>query len=78
VSTPQGAPLVHATVLLVCSAGRTPTATASTARPGETRLELAAAGGGYGASIVLVGPPEILAVVVEDLAAALRADGGAA
>jgi hypothetical protein len=59
-------------LLLVCSAGRVPTVNASTARPGETRLELAAAGAGYGASVVLVGPPEILATVVTGLAAALE------
>ena len=69
-------PLAHTTVLLVCSAGRVPTVAASTARPGETRLELAAIGAGYGASVVLVGPAEILDVVVADLGAALRADGG--
>jgi hypothetical protein len=66
------APLVHSTLLLVCSAGRTPTATATSGRPGETRLVMEAAGGGYGASVVLVGPSEILAVVVADLGAALR------
>jgi hypothetical protein len=73
----SSAPLAHTTLLLVVSAGRTPTVSASTARPGETRLELAAAGAAYGASVVLVGPAEILGVVVADLGAALRADGGA-
>jgi hypothetical protein len=70
------APLAHTSLLLVCAAGRTPTATATTARAGETRLELAVAGVGYGASVVLVGPAEILGVVVADLGAALRAEGG--
>jgi len=32
-----------------------------------------AAGGGYGASVVLVGPAEILAAVVADMAAAVQA-----
>jgi len=66
------APLAHTSLLLVCSAGRTPTATATIGRPGETRLVMEAAGAGYGASVVLVGPSEILAVVVADLGAALR------
>jgi hypothetical protein len=65
------APLAHSTVLLVCSAGRTPTVEATTARPGETRLALEVAGLGYGATVALVGPREILAVVVAALGAAL-------
>jgi len=67
------APLAHTTLLLVCSAGRVPTATATIGRPGETRLVMEAAGGGYGASVVLVGPAEILAAVVADMAAAVQA-----
>lgn len=65
------APLAHSTVLLVCSAGRTPAVEASTARPGETRLALEVLGLGYGATVALVGPREILEVVVADLHAAL-------
>jgi hypothetical protein len=48
-------------MLLVCSAGRTPTATATMGRPGETRLVMEAAGGGYGCSVVL----EVVPVPVE-------------
>jgi hypothetical protein len=65
------APMAHSTVLLVVSAGRTPTVAASTARPGETRLALEVLGAGYGVSVVLVGPPEILGEVVSDLRVAL-------
>jgi hypothetical protein len=65
------APMAHATVLLVVSAGRTPTVAASTARPGETRLALEVLGAGYGVSVVLVGPPEILGQLVAELEAAL-------
>lgn len=71
-STTTAPPMAHTTLLLVCSAGRTPTATASIGRPGEARLVLETSGAGYGASVVLVGPAEILTAVVADLHAALR------
>jgi hypothetical protein len=64
--------MAQANLLLVCSAGRVPTVAASSARPGEARLELAASGSGYGVSVVLVGPAEILATVVAGMAAALQ------
>jgi hypothetical protein len=67
----NGQAMAHATVLLVCSAGRTPKATATAGRPGETRLGLEIAGVGYGVSVVLVGPTEILGQVVTELRAAL-------
>jgi hypothetical protein len=70
------APLAHTTLLLVCSAGRTPTATATIGRPGEARLVMETAGAGYGASVVLVGPAEILAAVVAQLGAALHGVAG--
>jgi hypothetical protein len=66
-------PLVHTSVLLVCAAGRVPTVAATPGRPGEARLQLEAAGAGYGATVVLVGPAEILAQVVTDLGDALQA-----
>jgi hypothetical protein len=50
------APLAHTSLLLICSAGRTPTASATAGRPSEARLALEAAGGGYGATVVLIGP----------------------
>lgn len=64
-------PLAHTSLLLVCSAGRTPQASASIGRPGETRLAMNVEGVGHGATVVLVGPHEILAQVVADLHAAL-------
>lgn len=70
------APLAHTSLLLVCSAGRTPTATATIGRPGEARLVMEAAGAGYGASVVLVGPAELLAAVVADLGTALEGLAG--
>jgi hypothetical protein len=66
------ATLAHSTLLLVVGAGRIPTATASAGRPGETRLMMDVAGIGYGASVVLVGPAEVLAGVVADLSTALQ------
>ncbi len=71
-STTTAAPMAHTTLLLLCSAGRTPTATASVGRPGEARLVMETSGAGYGASVVLVGPAEILVAVVADLAAVLE------
>jgi hypothetical protein len=65
-------PLTHTTLLMVCSAGRVPTAMATSGRPGEVRMVMEAAGPGYGASVVLVGPADILAHVVADLSAALQ------
>jgi len=65
------ATLAHSTLLLVVGAGRVPTATASPGRPGEVRLMMDVAGAGYGASVVWVGPQEVLAQVVTDLGAAL-------
>jgi len=69
-------PLAHTSLLLVCSAGRVPTATATIGRPGETRLVMEAAGPGYGVTVVLVGPAEILEAVVAELGAVLRRPGG--
>jgi hypothetical protein len=66
------ATLAHSTLLLVVGAGRTPTASASPGRPGEVRLMMDVAGTGYGASVVWVGPAEVLGQVVADLAAALE------
>lgn len=68
----SAAPLAHTTLLWVVSAGRAPTATATMGRPGEVRMILDATGPGYGATVVLVGPPEILEAVVAGLGAALR------
>jgi hypothetical protein len=65
------APLAHATLLLVVGAGRMPLVTTAPGRPGELRLMLDVAGAGYGATVSLTGPREILAKVVEDLGAAL-------
>ena len=65
------ATLAHTTMLLVVGAGRVPTAAASPGRPGEVRLMMDVAGPGYGASVVWVGPQEVLAQVITDLGSAL-------
>lgn len=67
----EPAPMAHTSVLLVVSAGRVPTITATAGRPGEVQVVMEVAGGGYGISVVMVGPREILGVVVADLGAAL-------
>jgi hypothetical protein len=67
------APLAHATILLVCLAGKyRPTVQAQPQDRGEVRLGLDVAGAGYGANVALVGPPAVLAEIVADLAAALE------
>ena len=66
-------PMAHATLIMVVSAGRVPVAIAT---PGRARLDWRwrqALGAGYGARVVLVGPSEVLAAVVDSLDAALRA-----
>jgi hypothetical protein len=71
-----GAPMAHATLMMTVSAiraSRSPSPPRG--RPGETRLVWEALGAGYGASVVLVGPSEILAAVVDRLGAALRGVG---
>lgn len=65
------ASLTHASLLIVVSAGRTPTVSAEPARPGETRLALDVAGLGHGANVAIVGPAEVLAQVVAELGEAL-------
>lgn len=65
-------PLSHTTLLWVVGAGRVPVVTATIGRPGEVRLAVEAIGAGYGATVVLVGPAEILAQIVADLGGALE------
>jgi hypothetical protein len=57
--------MAHTTLMMVVSAGRVPVAIATPGRLGETRLAMEALGAGYGASVVLVGPSEVLVELVD-------------
>jgi hypothetical protein len=71
-STGRHAPMAHTSVIVVCSAGRTPITTAGpTEDPGETRLGLEVLGSAYATTITLRGPIPILRAIVEDLSDAL-------
>jgi hypothetical protein len=69
----RSAPMAHTSVIVACSAGRTPIATAgpSADDPGDTRLALEVLGSAYALTISLHGPMPILRSVVEDLSDAL-------
>jgi hypothetical protein len=68
----NAAPMANTHVVLACSAGRTPIASAGpTEDPGETRLSLETLGQSYGVTVALRGPIPILRAVVEDLSDAL-------
>jgi hypothetical protein len=71
-SAARAAPMAHTSVIVVCSAGRTPIASAGpTDDPDETRLALEVLGSAYATTVALRGPIPILRAVVEDLSDAL-------
>ncbi len=57
--------MAHTTLMMVVSAGRVPVAIATPGRLGETRLAMEALGAGCGASVVLVGPSEVLVELLD-------------
>jgi hypothetical protein len=69
----NAAPMANTHVVLACSAGRTPIASAGRVDddPGDVRLSLEALGQSYGVTVALRGPTPVLRAVVEDLSDAL-------